>query len=519
MTAFDPVWIEGVGDNLKKRCLVEKGARMVVAVSGGLDSMVLLRVLHSMAGRNHWRLLVAHFNHQLRGRASDADEKLVAKVASELQLPMVCGRGDVAELQKKLGISLEMAARKLRHEFLAKAAVDFSSGFEGTLPGKRRGGHQKLKSSTKPSSDALRPTVALAHHADDQSELFFLRLFRGAGGEGIAGMRWRNDSPANPEVRLIRPLLNQPKSALMDYARHEEIPYREDATNKKTDILRNRIRHRLLPMLRGEFQTDLDGKISRLMETVGAEAEYAKCEARKWLALKKPAGFEKLPVALQRQIIRLQLRSSGFEPDFECVENLRINPNQSISIGRNLTASRSEEGRIIVSSPKILDFRSEQTRLDFSDPAGQTEIEGLKIGWEILSGVALRRLKRELQIGTGPNRGNVSEKSRKTNKALAGCEYFDADAIGNTATLRHWRAGDRFQPIGMAHSAKVQDLLTNLKVPAAERRSIVVAEAEDERLFWVQGLRISEPFKIRQQTERCLRWTWQSMDANSQEDI
>ncbi len=513
MTAFDPAWIEGVGDNLEKRCLVQKGARMVVAVSGGLDSMVLLRVLHSMAARNQWELMVAHFNHQLRGRASDADERLVAKVASELKLPMVCGRGDVAELQKKLGISLEMAARKLRHEFLAKAAIEFSSGFESALPGKGRGGRQKMKSCTKPSVEALRPTVALAHHADDQSELFFLRLFRGAGGEGIAGMRWCNDSPANPEVRLIRPLLNQPKSALLDYARHEGIAYREDASNKKTDILRNRIRHRLLPMLRSEFQTDLDGKISRLMETVGAEAEFAKCEARKWLAMKKPVRFEKLPAALQRQIIRLQLRSSGFEPDFEAVEYLRIHPDQSMSLARDLNALRNEEGRIAVSSPKFLDFRPEQTRLDFSDGAGQTQIEGLKIEWEILSGTALGRLKRELQIGTGTNRGNVSEKSRKTNKALAGCEYFDADAIGNSAALRHWQAGDRFQPIGMAHSAKIQDLLTNLKVPAAKRRSIFVAEAENQRLFWVQGLRISEEFKIRQQTGRCLRWAWKAMDG------
>jgi len=514
MTAFDPCWVEEVAETIEKRAFLQKGARLVVAVSGGLDSMVLLHVLHSLAARNQWKLLVAHFNHQLRGRASDADERLVAKVALEMQLPMVCGRGDVAGLQKELGISLEMAARKLRHEFLAEAAIDFTRGVGTVLPEKTKSAPAKTTPSSDLSSQEPHPAVALAHHADDQSELFFLRLFRGAGGEGIAGMRWSNVSPANPSVRLVRPLLNQTKSTLLCYARHEGILYREDASNQKNDVLRNRIRHQLLPKLRREFQADLDAKISRLMETIGAEADYVKTEAQQWLDMKKRLPFEKMPVALQRQIIRLQLRSSGIEPDFECVEHLRNNPDQCTSVGRDLTVCRSVEGAIVLSSSKTLDFQSGQTRLDFSNPAGQTDVEGLRIEWQILTGKALAEFKKSLLVGTGSNRRKVLKEFLKTDTALTGCECFDADAIGRGAIIRHWRAGDRFQPIGMAQSVKIQDIMTNLKIPAADRRAVVVAEAENEKLFWVQGLRISEPFKIRPETERCLRWIWHSTNPN-----
>src|SRR5438552_4036069 len=129
-----------------------------------------------------------------------------------------------------------MAARKRRHDFLARTAL-------------------RMRIST----------VALAHHADDQLELFFLRLLRGSGGEGLAGMKWRNLSPSDPRIQLARPLLDQPKSALRAYAAEQKIVFREDASNALVDIQRNHVRHELLPLLRKKFQPALGKTISRVM--------------------------------------------------------------------------------------------------------------------------------------------------------------------------------------------------------------------------------------------------------------
>ena len=140
-----------------------RGTKLLVAVSGGVDSMVLLHLLKAHSVERRWKLTVAHFNHCLRGRASDADEAFVRKITQRIKLPFVSRRADVKRFARESKLSIEMAARKLRHEYLADIARK-----------------HKIK------------TVALAHHADDQVELFLLRLLRGAGGGGLAGMKGRS---------------------------------------------------------------------------------------------------------------------------------------------------------------------------------------------------------------------------------------------------------------------------------------------------------------------------------------
>jgi len=152
--------LQRVEENIQNRRLLERGQTILVAVSGGLDSMALLHSLHKLSSRHQWKLTIAHFNHQLRGRSSDADEKLVRKTAAAMRLPFVAGRANVKEFAQQSKTSVEMAARKLRHDFFARVARE-----------------RKIR------------VVALAHHADDQVELFFLRILRGAGGEGLAGMK------------------------------------------------------------------------------------------------------------------------------------------------------------------------------------------------------------------------------------------------------------------------------------------------------------------------------------------
>ncbi len=339
-------FLQRVEQAVDQRRLLARGQKILVAVSGGVDSMVLLHALHALAKKQRWKISVAHFNHRLRGRASEADEKLVRQTAARLRLQFFGGGADVKQLAAQSKISVEMAARKLRHEFLARAARDHGLA-----------------------------TIALAHHADDQVELFFLRLLRGAGGAGLAGMKWRSPSPADPAVSLVRPLLDFSKAELLARAQANRIQFRDDASNFSTDILRNRIRHELLPLLRKKYQPGLDRIVLRLMDIVGAEAElvsavakdFCRCrgaEAQTKSGKRKPKTknllepphigaykFEELPLAVQRKVVQQQLAGLGLLADFELVEQLRAAPGKAVSVCAGLTVAREAAGKVFCREP------------------------------------------------------------------------------------------------------------------------------------------------------------------------
>ncbi|HXG48077.1 MAG TPA: tRNA lysidine(34) synthetase TilS, partial [Methylomirabilota bacterium] len=305
-----------VEQSIRRHCELADGQRILVAVSGGLDSQVLLHLLHRLAPARGWRLVVAHFHHGLRGRASDADEALVRRTAEQLRLPCLVGHGQVRKLADEEGLSVEMAARRLRHDFLARAAL------------RRRC-----------------PVVALAHHADDQVELFFLRLLRGAGAEGLAGMGWTSPSPARPEVRLVRPLLDVPKSALRQFAELARLPFREDRSNASFEALRNRLRHEVLPLLKRTCQPALERVILRQMDILEAEARHLDAEARAWLERRRPS-FDRLSTALQRHCLRLQLLALGARADFDWIEQLRETPQRAVTIRPGLVIAREPDGTL-----------------------------------------------------------------------------------------------------------------------------------------------------------------------------
>jgi tRNA(Ile)-lysidine synthase len=453
-------FLQRVESEIQNRRLLSRGQEVLVAVSGGADSMVLLHVLNALTKKNHWKITVAHFNHQLRGRASDADEKLVRRTAKKLRLQLWAERGEVAQFAAQSKISVEMAARKLRHEFLARVARA-----------------QKIS------------VVALAHHADDQVELFFLRLLRGAGGEGLAGMKWRSASPADKKIALIRPLLGFSKAEILAFARANKIPFRDDATNFSRDFLRNRIRHELLPLLQKKYQPGLTKTILRLMEITGAESEFVSEAARAWLAQPK-AVFEKLSVALQRKILQRRLAEVGVVSDFELVEQLRNSAEKFVSVGSGLSVARDSAGKISRQEHFENKFDVEERQLKLQGRAGRAEFGGQKFRWQIQPQKKFQRpLKKE------------------------GIEIFDAAKIGGEIVLRHWRAGDRFQPIGLQSPVKLQNLFVNAKIPAARRRNLILATTARGEIFWVEGLRIGEPCKLLPETGRKLVWHWSKMAA------
>jgi tRNA(Ile)-lysidine synthase len=435
--------------------LFRRGERILVAVSGGVDSMVLLSVLTELAGASGWKLFVAHFNHQLRGRASDGDERFVKLAAAKLNLPFQVGRGDVKSLVKEQGISVEMAARELRHQFLAQTARRLRCG-----------------------------VVAVAHHADDQVELFFLRVLRGSGGEGVAGMKWSSPSPVSKSVRLVRPLLEVGKAELVEFARANKIRFREDASNASRDMLRNRVRHELLPLLRVEFQPALNRTVLRLMELVGADAEVVEALAKNWLT-KFPRGgaWSKLALGVQRRVIQLQLQRLKLAADFELVERLRLQPGKLVSVGNQFVVCEAN-GRVKQVVAENRAFDGAERRLNLKT-GKHVSFSGLEVTWDFAVANGFVRPK------TVPQE-----------------EFFDAERAGATVVLRHWRPGDRFQPIGMKSAVKLQDWFTNQKIPATRRRELLLATTVAGEIFWVEGLRIGEAFKLTAQTRKVLTWRW-----------
>lgn len=461
------VFVEQVARQIERHGLIGPGEAVVAAVSGGIDSMVMLDVLFRLRKRDGGRLIVAHFNHRLRGRASDADQRFVEGAARRLGLEFVTDAQDVRAHAQARKVSIEMGARTLRHAFLARAAIE-------------RGAR----------------VVALAHHAGDQAELFVLRLLRGSGGQGLGSMRWKGPSPADPRAILVRPLLDQARSDLVRYARAQGLAFRQDATNRDTDLLRNRIRHKLLPLLEREYQPAAARVLWRAAEIIGSESDLVEHLAERWLAGRRRTRFDRLHPAIQRQAIRRQLAGLGIEPDFQWIESLRLEKNRPVTIRPGFTVRRNEQDRIEKAPvpPRPAAPRDRGCIVRLEGRTGGLVYSGLRIRWRLES---WRRGGRAICRGT------------------AGVERFDAAEIGPRLTLRHWQPGDRFQPIHWKQTVKLKDWFSSQKVPPRERRLRVVALNAAGRIVWIENQRIAEDARITARTKRCLVWEFDRLEPQA----
>lgn len=456
-------FIDQVEQVIRDEHLFPEGTKALVAVSGGVDSMVLMHVLATLAPRYHWKLHVLHVNHGLRDEESDQDEALVQWVAGRSGCPFTMKRVEVLQAAEHEGISIEMAARTLRHDACATVARNWGT-----------------------------ERIALAHHSDDQLELFFIRLLRGTGSTGAAGMALRSPSPSDPKLQIIRPLLPFSKQDLLSYAKQTGLVFREDHTNRDPSILRNRIRHELLPLLRTNYSPALDRHVRRWMELAGAESELSAMLAREWRRTGawagKPCAWEELPTAVQRAELRQNLLALRIVPHFELIEFLRRHPDRWIMPQNGVFLAREEEGRL--RHKKVEKESFSQEAMDVALPPdcseGFLELDDLRIQWE-------RTSRESVPVFRG----------RPVNE-----EWLDADRVGTQIRLRHWRPGDRMQPLGMNHLVKLQDLFVNEKIPRALRRRKLLAESASGEIFWVEDLRIGDAFKVKPDTAQVLHWQW-----------
>lgn len=266
--------------------------KLIVAVSGGADSVALLHLLLEAGYRN---LVVAHFNHRLRGKASEGDAAFVEKLAAKLDLPCEIGEGDVRKLAASRKCSLETAAREARYSFLA------------TVVRKHRA-----------------RMVVLAHHADDQVETCLFNFLRGSGIAGLSGMKPRSKRTVGGiEMELLRPLLPSPKVELLGYLKGRKIRFREDATNSVADASRNKLRLKVLPLIEELLGPSFKGSIVRNASLLADEEDLIS-------SLTQPIALqEKLRVkllrelhpALRRRVLHAWLKNRGIdEPGFAEVE-------------------------------------------------------------------------------------------------------------------------------------------------------------------------------------------------------
>ncbi|MCX7803653.1 MAG: tRNA lysidine(34) synthetase TilS [Planctomycetota bacterium] len=266
---------------VRARRLIEPGEPVLVALSGGPDSVALLSALKSLAGRRGcgWLLFAAHLNHRLRGRSSDRDERFCRRLCGELDVPFRSEAVDVRRIAGARGISIETAAREARRAFLVRAADGFGCA-----------------------------TVAVAHQADDRIETLLFRLCRGTSAGGLSGIEW--ESPLRTglrPIRLVRPLLSLFRSDLLEYLREKGRPFRRDATNRDLKIPRNYIRHRIIPALAGRVHPGTRLALWRLAESAG---ETSGREKRSRLSLFRACAGLGLCGEL-----RLPVEAEGYDAD------------------------------------------------------------------------------------------------------------------------------------------------------------------------------------------------------------
>ncbi len=438
------------------------GAKVIVSVSGGADSMALLSLLHRLESTYRLTLIVAHVDHQLRGKEADRDARFVQRYADKLGLPFHKTNVDVKALKRRTGLSPQHAARQLRY-----------------------GALQSLFRSLSATH------IALGHTADDQAETLLMRLLRGGGPAGLSGI------PAK-RMPFIRPLLEVHRHSILAYLRAAGIPWVEDSSNMSRNYLRSRIRLDLMPTLRA-YHPNIAQRLHHVADmlradndVLGQQTEDLAKQVLSWrvgnamLAIRR-APFAAAPLAMQRRLLRYaidRLPSSVNAAGFRDIEALWWFAVNNGKVGRRLTLT----GQLIAErhSDVVLLWQAKAL-----PPTSLSVLLPLP-GTLTLHGLALSLTARALGLTQG---WQDQVEPRRV--------FVDFDAAASPLSIRFPQPGDRFHPLGAPGSQKLQDFFVNNKVPKAMRQYVPLVLAGAE-VLWVVGYRIAEPFKVRPGTRQVL---------------
>jgi tRNA(Ile)-lysidine synthase len=478
--------LEVVTAYIEQHRLLPESGRVVVAVSGGADSLCLLHLLHGLcgAGRRYpaVQLHVAHLDHQLRGEAGARDAAIVADLATEWGLPVTTGAADVPTLARNMHYSLEEAARIARYRFLNEVAQG-------------------------------RP-IAVAHQQDDQVETLLLHWLRGGGIASMTGLRPR-------DLGIIRPLLCVTHADTVAYCREHQLTPLEDASNSDLRFLRNRVRHELLPLLES-LNPGIRATILRTAEIMNVDAEWIEEQIDNcrdnviaaegpWRVELRRDALLALPLSLQRHLLRrvtgglnagqsplelrhyklieelLQRPDASEAPGFDLPQHIRVTRENEMLIFERVDVTRTHQGS-----------SDERTEAVLPVP-GRVAVPGTR--WiataEIVQGEELQQAVEALR---GERWADVWRTLPSTRYAV----YIDGEHISDALRVRTRRAGDRMRPLGMACEKKVQDVLVDKHIPSAERGQIPLFFSETH-CVWLAGIYPDDRVRLTARTRRIVR--------------
>jgi tRNA(Ile)-lysidine synthase len=464
MLAVYEAFLAEVDAAIGRYCMLTPGDRIVVGVSGGPDSVALLHSLVALKRKRSLDLLVAHLNHQLRGATASQEAAFVESLASRLDVPCEIGSRDVGFYAHEHRLSMQEAARKVRYAFYSEVSRKYGA--------------------TK---------IALGHQANDNAESVLMHFLRGTGPRGLAGI---------PPVRdgyIIRPLIEIQRTRILEFLETEGIAYVEDRSNLAPKYLRNRIRHRLLPSLKADYNPRVVSAFTRLAaiareeedfwgrQVAGAFQELVLEQTTDRLLLSVP-DLAHLHPALLRRLVRHAVSSlSGSlkrlgHQHVEAVVHLikRSSPSGRINLPRGMTAVRDRDEFAFLLGPP-----EEESRFEYQiSSTGSTFIQEI--------GACLRlSLCEARQVG--------DPESYPPTTAL-----MDLSAVSFPLTVRSPRGGDRVRPLGLSGSQKVKTFFINLKVPRSRRRWSPIL-LSGSRILWVGGYRIDDAAKVTKATKRVLK--------------
>ena len=464
-----PTLPDQVVRTVREQQLFLPGQHLLVAVSGGPDSVALLSVLAGLVSTWKLKLTAVHFNYLLRGSESEGDEAFVSALCHEKNIPLLIRFPNL--VRGKRQSSVQALARDARYAAMNSIAYEIGAD-----------------------------RIAVGHTANDQAETVLMWMLRGAGLTGLSGM------PFIREGQIIRPLLAVSRDEVLKYLAEEGLSFREDSSNISSRYRRNRIRRELLPLME-QISPATIRLLQRQANLLREDERYLEHVAREFYASLVKRGpdevrqFDRrslaaIPVALQRRLIRMMLRDA--EPEG------RVSSARVVEDIRKFCLTARERAQLSLRQMELT--RHGETIL-FGKPANSQSSLSVKLG-EREKTIALRIPAAAYWPGT-KQEIHVQEMGKQVSASLkqiatANRVVLDADLLSEPLIIRSWRPGDRFCPYGMrGRSKKLQDFFTDMKVSRQGRKRIPLLVAP-QGILWVVGFRPDGRFLAQEGTTRCL---------------